>query len=264
MLTYPSINPIAFSVGPLSVHWYGLMYLLGFAGAYGLAHWRVKNQNLNWTSEQIGDLIFFLALGVIIGGRLGYLMFYQTSAFIHAPWVVFRIWEGGMSFHGGLLGVIAALAIFAHRQHKTFWDVADFTAPLVPFGLGAGRAGNFINGELWGRVTDVSWGMVFPLAGPEPRHPSQLYEMILEGLVLLLLLTWYSRKPRPAGTIAALFLMSYAVCRFMIEFFREPDLQLGFIAFRWLTMGQLLSIPMFLFGFYLWWTKRYENIPKPR
>jgi phosphatidylglycerol---prolipoprotein diacylglyceryl transferase len=264
MLTYPAIDPVAFALGPLRVHWYGLMYLLGFAGAYALAHWRVKHQNLNWTSEQIGDLIFFLALGVIIGGRVGYLVFYQTSAFIHAPWIVFRIWEGGMSFHGGLLGVMAALALFAHRRHKTFWEVADFTAPLVPFGLGAGRAGNFINGELWGRVTDVPWGMVFPLAGPEPRHPSQLYEMALEGFFLLLLLAWYSRKPRPTGTISALFLMSYAVCRFMVEFWREPDLQLGFVAAQWLTMGQLLSIPMFLLGFYLWWIKRYENIPKTR
>ena len=264
MLTYPNIDPVAFSLGPLNVHWYGLMYLLGFAAAYALAHWRVKRQTLNWTSEQIGDLIFFSALGVIIGGRLGYLVFYQTSAFLHAPWIVFRIWEGGMSFHGGLIGVMASLALFAHRRHKTFWEVTDFMAPLVPFGLGAGRAGNFINGELWGRITDMPWGIVFPLAGSEPRHPSQLYEMALEGFFLLILLTWYSRKPRPTGTVSAIFLMSYAVCRFVVEFWREPDLQLGFIAFRWLTMGQLLSIPMFLVGFYLWWIKRYEHLPEPR
>lgn len=261
MFMYPEINPIAFSIGPLDVHWYGLMYLLGFAAAFGLAHWRVKRHGLAWTTENISDLIFFAAIGVIIGGRLGYLVFYQTQSLLKTPWVLFKIWEGGMSFHGGLLGVLAALTYFARSRHKSFWDVLDFTAPLVPFGLAAGRFGNFINGELWGHITEVPWGMVFPLGGPYPRHPTQLYEMVLEGLGLLLLLLAYTRKPKPPGTVAAVFLMGYAVARFVVEFWREPDPQLGFLAYGWLTMGQLLSIPMFILGFLLWWAKRHEHIP---
>jgi phosphatidylglycerol---prolipoprotein diacylglyceryl transferase len=260
MLTYPEIDPIAFAIGPLNVHWYGLMYLLGFAGAYALGLWRIKRQALNWTPEQLGDFIFFAALGVIIGGRVGYLVFYKTYALIHTPWVMFKLWEGGMSFHGGLLGVTLALLFFARTRKKTVWDVLDFAAPLIPFGLASGRLGNFINGELWGRTTSLPWGMVFPTAGPNPRHPTQLYEMALEGFALLFLLVWYSRKPRVPGTTTALFLMGYAVCRFAVEYWREPDPQLGYLAFGWLTMGQLLSIPMFIVGFSIWWMKRHEHI----
>lgn len=260
MLIVPHMNPVAFSLGSLQVHWYGLMYLLGFIAAWVLAHWRVKYYHLHWTSEQISDLIFFSALGVIIGGRFGYMFFYNTDQFFDSPWIIFKLWEGGMSFHGGLVGVMVALLLFARKIKKPFWAVADFFAPLVPLGLAAGRAGNFINGELWGRVTDVPWAMVFPNADNEPRHPSQLYEFGLEGVLLFILVWWYAARPRPAGCVSAIFLMGYAMCRLIVECFREPDAQLGFMAFNWLTMGQLLSIPMLLLGFLLWWIKRNENL----
>lgn len=262
MLAFPNIDPIAFSIGPLQVHWYGLMYLLGFFLAWGLARFRVRHYHLNWTSEQIGDLIFYAALGVIMGGRLGYMLFYNFPQFIHAPWIIFKLWEGGMSFHGGLLGVITALWLFKYKVKKPFWEIADFMTPLVPLGLALGRIGNFINGELWGRMTTMPWGVIFPRAGGQLRHPSQLYELGLEGIALFILVWWYAAKPRPAGCVSGVFLMSYAIARILSECFREPDLQIGFIAFNWLTMGQLLSIPMLLLGFILWWVKRHENIPK--
>ncbi|WP_115707562.1 prolipoprotein diacylglyceryl transferase [Legionella sainthelensi] len=256
MLTFPYINPIAFSIGPLEVHWYGLMYLLGFVSAWLLAHWRSKHYKLDWTSEQISDLIFYAALGVIIGGRMGYMLFYDFPELIHNPLSLFKIWQGGMSFHGGLLGVVVAVWIFAYRQGKPFWEIGDFIAPLVPIGLGAGRIGNFINGELWGRVTDMPWGMVYSHVDNQPRHPSELYEFGLEGVCLFLLVWIYASKPRSTGQVSAVFLMGYAVCRIIAEFFRQPDPQLGFIAFGWLTMGQILSIPMLLLGVWLWWIKR--------
>lgn len=260
MIILPYINPVAFSIGPIKVHWYGLMYLLGFFAAWALARWRTRHYQLFWTREQISDLIFYAALGVIIGGRLGYMLFYNTHQLLHAPWVTLEIWQGGMSFHGGLMGVFIALYFFARKINKPFWEVTDFIAPLVPFGLGFGRIGNFINGELWGRVTDVPWAMVFPQVDESPRHPSQLYEAGLEGLVLLVLVWWYAAKPRPSGCVSAIFLMGYACCRFFIEFFREPDAQLGYLAFNWLTMGQLLSIPMLLVGLILWWIKRHAKL----
>jgi len=260
MLVFPNIDPVAFSLGALKVHWYGLMYLLGFIAAWALAHWRVKHYHLNWTSEQIGDLIFFAALGVIIGGRLGYMIFYNWQQLVTAPWVALRLWDGGMSFHGGLLGVGVALWLFTYKVKKSFWEVADFAAPLTPLGLAAGRAGNFINGELWGRATDVPWAMVFPHVDGQPRHPSQLYEFGLEGIALFILVWWYAAKPRPAGCVSAIFLIGYAICRFMVEFFRVPDTQIGYLAFNWLTMGQLLSIPMLVFGLGLWWVKRNEKL----
>ncbi len=261
MLMFPHINPIAFSIGPVKVHWYGLMYLLGFMCAWGLAHWRVKRYKLHWTSEQIGDLIFYLAMGIILGGRLGYMLFYQMQELIHQPWIIFKLWEGGMSFHGGLLGVAVGTFFLSRKIKKPYLEIGDFTAPLVPLGLAAGRAGNFINGELWGRVTDAPWGMVFPQVDMQARHPSQLYEFGLEGIGLFILVWWYAAKPRPAGCVSAIFLIGYSICRLIIEFFREPDQQLGYIAFNWLTMGQLLSIPMLVFGLVLWWMKRNENIP---
>ena len=256
MLIFPDLNPVAFSLGPLKIHWYGIMYLVGFLSAWLLACWRTKRYQLSWTTDQISDLIFYAALGVVLGGRLGYMIFYNTHELIHQPWSLFQIWEGGMSFHGGLLGVLIAVGLFARWNQKTFWEVADFTAPLVPLGLGAGRIGNFINGELWGRATNVPWAMIYPHVDEQGRHPSQLYEFGLEGIGLFILVWWYAAKPRPTGCVAAVFLMGYAVCRLIAECFRQPDLQLGFLAFGWLTMGQLLSIPMLLGGFWLWWIKR--------
>jgi phosphatidylglycerol---prolipoprotein diacylglyceryl transferase len=254
MLIFPQIDPIAFSLGPLKVHWYGLMYLFGFIAAWGLAHWRAKHYKLDWSSEQISDLIFYGALGVILGGRLGYMLFYNTYQLFTQPWIIIKLWEGGMSFHGGLLGVVAAMWFFAHKIKKPFFQVTDFLAPLVPLGLGAGRIGNFINGELWGRISDAPWAMVFPDSDGQPRHPSQLYELGLEGFALFIVLWCYAAKPRPEGCVSAVFLIGYALCRLLAECFREPDVQLGFIAFNWLTMGQLLSIPMLLIGLY--WLNR--------
>ncbi|MFI4962280.1 MAG: prolipoprotein diacylglyceryl transferase [Legionellales bacterium] len=256
MFTYPNIDPVAFSLGPVKVHWYGLMYLIGFMLAWLLGCWRMKHYKLDWTKDQIGDLIFYGAMGVIFGGRIGYMVFYNFEDLIHQPLDLFRIWQGGMSFHGGLIGVFLALVLFARKFKKPIWEVADFLAPLVPLGLGAGRIGNFINGELWGRVASVPWAMVYPQVDNQPRHPSELYEFGLEGIALFILVWWYASKPRPAGQVSAVFLMGYAICRLIAECFREPDVQVGFIAFGWLTMGQLLSIPMLLIGFWLWWSKR--------
>ena len=260
MLLFPHINPVAVAIGPIQIHWYGLMYLIAFASAWFLAQWRVKHYHLNWSSEQISDLIFYAALGVILGGRIGYMLFYNTSELINHPLSLFKIWQGGMSFHGGLLGVLFATIFFTKKAKKSFWEVTDFVVPLVPLGLAAGRIGNFINGELWGRATDAPWGMVFPFVDAQPRHPSQLYEVGLEGIVLLIIVWWYAHKPKPAGCVTAIFLIGYAVCRLIIECFREPDAQLGFLAFHWLTMGQLLSIPMLLVGLFIWWAKHNENV----
>lgn len=248
MLTHPDIDPVAIELGPLEIHWYGLMYLVGFALAWWLARWRARRYGLDWSHEQIDDLVFWGAIGVIAGGRLGYIVFYQFESWLGDPLMLVRVWEGGMSFHGGMIGVILALLWFARRHGKPLLAVADFVAPLTPLGLGAGRLGNFINGELWGRVSDAPWAMVFPGAGPQPRHPSQLYEFALEGIALFVLLWWFSARPRPAGTVSGLFLVGYGAFRFIVEFAREPDRHLGAVAFDWLTMGQLLSLPMVLGG----------------
>lgn len=248
MLFYPNINPVALKLGPIKIHWYGLMYLLGFGLAWLLALYRAKKPSSGWTKDQVADFIFYSALGVILGGRIGYMLFYDFSGLISNPLSLFKIWQGGMSFHGGLIGVVIAIWLFARRYKKTWCEVADFAAPLVPLGLAAGRIGNFINGELWGRVTTVPWGMVFPGAGPLPRHPSQIYEFLLEGVLLFVILWWFSAKKRPPFAVGALFLLLYGLFRFTIEFFRQPDPQLGFVAFGWLSQGQLLSIPMMLIG----------------
>jgi len=248
MLTHPDIDPVAIALGPLEIRWYGLMYLVGFAIAWALMRWRTKRHDLEWTREQIDDLVFWGAVGTILGGRLGYIFFYQFEAWLGDPLMIVRVWEGGMSFHGGLIGVILAMAWFARRNGKSLFAVTDFIAPVVPLGFGAGRIGNFINGELWGRTTDVPWAMVFPGAGPQPRHPSQLYEFALEGLALFALLWWFSARPRPAAAISGLFLVGYGAMRFAVEFFRAPDPHLGTIAFDWMTMGQLLCLPMLAGG----------------
>jgi phosphatidylglycerol:prolipoprotein diacylglycerol transferase len=255
MLKYPDFNPIALSLGPLKIHWYGVMYLLGFLAVWGLARYRMKTQA--WAPlknpDQLLDLIYWGAFGVILGGRLGYMLFYDFPGFIHAPWTIVEVWDGGMSFHGGLLGVACATLLFARRHALSFLALADFVAPFAPIGLALGRLGNFINGELWGRITDSPVGMIFPSGGPWPRYPSQLFECALEGIVLFGILWLISLKKRRAGLLSALFLIGYALARFSVEFFREPDPQLGYLAWGWLTMGQALCLPMFLAGIYLLW-----------
>ena len=256
MLTYPNIDPVALSLGPLKIHWYGLMYLVGFGAAWWLGRARAcasngaraNEPNSGWTAEQVSDMIFYGALGAVLGGRLGYILFYDLPTYLDNPLKMLKIWEGGMSFHGGMLGVLVAMWLFGRKTGKSFFQVTDFLAPLVPIGLGAGRIGNFINGELWGKVTDVSWAMVFPHGGALPRHPSQLYQALLEGLIFFLILWLYSRKPRPTMAVSGLFLLCYGLFRFVVEFVREPDQQLGYLAFGWLTMGQVLSAPMILGG----------------
>lgn len=251
MLTHPNFDPILFSVGPLAVRWYGLMYLLAFGTFWWLGIRRIKAGLAPIAREQLDDLLFGGIVGVILGGRLGYVLFYKPGYYLSNPLEIFAIWQGGMSFHGGFLGVLVAMAYIAYRQRINWWDLMDFVAPLVPVGLASGRLGNFINGELWGRVTDVPWGMVFRGAGEQPRHPSQLYQMALEGLVLFALLWWFSSRRRPRMQVSALFLVGYGVFRFIGEFAREPDAFLGFLAFG-LSMGQWLSVPMIAAGIYLW------------
>lgn len=249
MWTYPEIDPVAFSVGPISVHWYGIMYLIGFALALAIGVFRSRQSWSPVAAKQVEDLVFYAALGVVLGGRFGYVIFYNFGAFLEDPLWLLRVWEGGMSFHGGLVGVIVAMLIYAKKIDQPFFRVMDFVAPMVPPGLFFGRIGNFIGQELWGRPTDSSIAMVFP-SDPEllPRHPSQLYEAFLEGFVLLLILFFFSRKPRPTGAICALFLIFYGVFRFSVEFFREPDAHIQFDLFDWVTRGQILSAPMVLLG----------------
>ncbi|OGT21025.1 MAG: prolipoprotein diacylglyceryl transferase [Gammaproteobacteria bacterium RIFCSPHIGHO2_02_FULL_42_13] len=253
MLIYPKMNPIAFHIGPLAVHWYGLMYLVSFILGWLLASYRVKKYNLSYTNEQLADWLFYIALGILLGGRIGYMLFYDFSNFIHAPWIIVQIWQGGMSFHGGLLGGIAALWFSTYKAKHSFFELTDFVAPFVPIGLAAGRIGNFINGELFGRVTNVPWAMVYPLGGPMPRHPIEIYEALLEGVLLFIILWVYSMKPRPRMALSGVFLLFYGLFRCLAEFFRQPDPQLGFIAWHWLTMGMALSVPMILGGIFLLW-----------
>ncbi|QSA98608.1 prolipoprotein diacylglyceryl transferase [Methylococcus sp. EFPC2] len=248
MIAYPQIDPVAISLGPLKIHWYGLMYVIGISGAWWLTKRQARLGRVDLSEQQVEDLIFYCALGLILGGRLGYTLFYNLPAFLNDPAMILRIWEGGMSFHGGMLGVFAAMLWFGRKIGKSFFELSDFIAPYVPIGLGAGRIGNFINGELWGRVTDLPWGVVFPDAGPEPRHPSQIYEALLEGGALYLALYWLSRGQPPRRAISGWFLLLYGLFRFGVEFVRLPDAHIGYLAFGWLTMGHVLTLPMIVFG----------------
>lgn len=249
MLVHPNFDPVAIAIGPLAVHWYGLMYLGGFAAAWWLAHRRARSADSPVTLAQIDDLIFYAALGVVLGGRLGYVLFYNFDQFLQQPLWLFKVWEGGMSFHGGLLGVILAMYLFARLRKIEFGRLLDFVAPLVPIGLGLGRLGNFIGQELWGRATDVPWAMLFPRDPSQlPRHPSQLYQFALEGVLLFAIVWWYSSKPRPTWAVGGLFVLCYGLFRFIVEFFREPDSHIGFEAFGWMSRGQELSLPMIAVG----------------
>ena len=286
MIYLHQLNPIALSLGPLQIHWYGITYALAFAACWFLGRIRIRQGRLPGVDEAgYGDLLFYCMLGVVLGGRIGYILFYDLSAYIAHPLDVFKVWQGGMSFHGGLLGVLFAAWIWARRRRLHFFDVADFIAPMVPPGLGFGRIGNFINGELWGKFTHSGWGVIFPnapeLAGmpaaelrarfasgalaPFARHPSPLYEATLEGLVMFVVLWWYSRTPRPRYRVAALFALMYGSFRFLVEFVRVPDAQLGYLAFGWLTMGQVLELPVIAFGLYCLWRSRNAPtlLPQP-
>lgn len=246
-LQFPQIDPVIFSVGPVALRWYGLMYMLAFIATILMANKAADKSNGLWNRDEVSDLLFYGFLGVILGGRVGYVLFYQFDLFLADPTYLLKIWEGGMSFHGGLLGVILGVFAFAKKTGKSFLTVGDFVAPLAPFGLGAGRIGNFINGELWGRETDVPWAMVFPSGGNVPRHPSQLYEFFLEGLVLFVIIFILAKKPRGAGLLSGTFLFGYGVFRMFIEFFREPDAHIG-LYLSFISHGQLLSLPMVIVG----------------
>ncbi|KFX05858.1 diacylglyceryl transferase [Pectobacterium betavasculorum] len=268
-LAFPQFDPVIFSIGPLALHWYGLMYLVGFVFAMWLAVRRANKPGSGWTKDEVENLLYMGFLGVFVGGRLGYVLFYAFPSFLENPLYLFKVWDGGMSFHGGLMGVICVMLWFAHRTKRHFFQVADFIAPLIPFGLGAGRLGNFINGELWGRVTtDTPWAMLFPgsrsedmmlaVSNPQwqtifnqygmlPRHPSQLYQMMLEGVALFIILNLFIRKSRPMGSVSGLFLICYGLFRIITEFFRQPDAQLGLFGDLF-SMGQILSLPMVIAG----------------
>ncbi len=275
MLMYPHIDPVAVQIGPFAVHWYGLTYLAAFGLFLLLGMRRLRHQPFAsvqgagaWSRKDVEDILFLGVMGVIIGGRLGYCLFYKPEYYLANPLEIFKVWQGGMSFHGGLLGVIASMTWFARSRQKPWLQVADFVAPCVPTGLAAGRVGNFINGELWGRLADptLPWAMVFPHSGTMlPRHPSQIYQFLLEGLLLFVLLWFYARKERKPGQVAAMFLLGYGVFRFIAEYFREPDDFLGLLGLG-LSMGQWLCIPMILGGISLWaWSQqRYSRAPATR
>ncbi len=262
MLTTPQINPIALEIGFLKIHWYGLMYLLAFAAFWWLGTHRARRSDYPINPDQVSDFLFYGAMGVILGGRIGYVLFYGMENLLKDPLSLFRVWEGGMSYHGGMLGVFVGIALYARKLNTGFFNLADFVAPLVPLGLFFGRIGNFINGELWGRPTDVPWGMVFPRVDNLVRHPSSLYQAALEGLTLFAILWVYSSRPRPTAAVSGLFLIGYGVFRCFVEFFRQPDAQLGFIAFNWMSMGQVLSLPMIIAGIIMMvWAYRRNSAP---
>lgn len=251
MLPFPDIDPVAVQIGPVAIRWYGLAYVVGILSGWALLKARAARPGALFTPDDVGDMVFYAALGGVLGGRLGYVLFYNFDQYLHAPASIFAVWQGGMAFHGGVLGFIVATAWFARRRGMSLLAVTDFIVPVVPIGLFFGRIANFINGELWGRVSSVPWAMVFPGAGPEPRHPSQLYEAGLEGLVLFLVLNGLFGRAPGNGWVSGIFLMGYGLFRFLVEFAREPDAHLGFVLFDWCSMGQVLSVPMVLLGAFL-------------
>ncbi|MEE4145946.1 MAG: prolipoprotein diacylglyceryl transferase [Halieaceae bacterium] len=254
MLTYPEIDPVAIALGPVKIHWYGLTYLAGLAFAWFLAARRSARPDSPLGRQQVDDLVFYAALGVVLGGRLGYSLFYGAERLAADPSWLLRVWEGGMSFHGGMLGVILATFLYARSQKIAFGPLLDFVAPLAPLGLALGRIGNFIGQELWGRAADVPWAMVFPRDPLQlARHPSQLYQFALEGMLLFAVLLWFSARPRPTWAVSGVFALGYGLLRFTAEFFREPDAHLGIQAFGWMTRGQILCVPMIALGLYMLW-----------
>ncbi|MBO4300423.1 MAG: prolipoprotein diacylglyceryl transferase [Desulfovibrio sp.] len=250
-MQYPHIDPVALSIGSLQLRWYGLMYMAGFLLGWILGRWRAARPDSGWTPGEVDDLLTCVMIGIILGGRLGYVLFYDLPVYLADPMEIVRLWNGGMSFHGGLLGVLGAFWYYARTHGRSFLEVSDFIAPLIPQGLFFGRLGNFINAELWGKVSSLPWAMVFPGAGAAPRHPSQLYEALLEGVVLFFLVWIFSAKKRKPGAVSGMFAVGYAVFRFAVEFVRVPDAQLGYLAFGWLTMGQVLCVPLLLAGLWL-------------
>lgn len=260
MISYPTIDPVIFKIGPLAVRWYGLMYLLGFAGSYGWMCYLSRRRQFALDKDAIADVIYYGVFGVILGGRLGYVLFYNLGYYLEHPLQIFAVWEGGMSFHGGFLGVVVAVLLFARKKQLPLLEIGDLAAAAAPIGLFFGRLGNFINAELWGRTTDLPWGMVFPGAGPLPRHPSQLYEAFLEGVVLFLLIWMAHTRNVIRGGAVFLFLAGYGLARFTVEFAREPDAQIGFLPGH-VTMGQLLSLPMVVIGVVglIWLLRRGER-----
>lgn len=261
MLTHPQFNPVAIQItDSFGIHWYGLMYLIGFVAFLLLGKYQIKHKPwFGWNTQMLDDALFYGALGVILGGRIGYMLFYQFPELLAHPFNLFKIWQGGMSFHGGFLGVLVAMFCFTKKHPQPWLKIMDFVAPLVPLGLGAGRMGNFINGELWGRPTGSDYGMIFPQVDAVARHPSQLYEFALEGIVMFVVLWWFSRKQRPVGQISAPFLILYGSFRFLVEFTREPDAHLGLLGLG-LSMGQWLSLPMVLGGIALFWVTSKASV----
>lgn len=247
MWHYPKIDPVLVHIGPLSIHWYAISYLVGISLCWFVLTRRARRDDVAWNEEQLSDVVFYLVLGVIIGGRLGYMLFYDAPDLIHNPLSLFKIWQGGMSFHGGMIGVFVGMYVYGRMNSRHFFDIADYIAPGIPLALGCGRLGNFANTELPGRITDVPWAVIFP-GESVGRHPSSLYQAFLEGPLLFTIMWLFSAKPRPRMAVSGLFLIGYGSLRVLSECFRQPDPQLGFIAFGWLTMGQLLSLPMILFG----------------